>query len=96
MNEGIVLDNSIRFGSEYGHLNPDTVWLADVLSVLNIIGACCAVCLNIDLLNPGSGRTFRNPGPIWPVRKLKSQDLSSRPTPDRKLHWTMKDTLILL
>ena len=46
INEGIVLDNSIRLGSTYGHLNADTVWIADVLSLLNILGALYAVWLS--------------------------------------------------
>ena len=36
INEGIVLDNSIRLGATLGHLKADTVILADILSVLNV------------------------------------------------------------
>ena len=50
VNEGIVLDNSIRLGSAAGHLNQDTVWLADFLSVLNVIGALYAVYLGYQLM----------------------------------------------
>ena len=46
INEGIVLDNSIRLGSSQGHLNSDTVWLADILSLMNIAGALYAVWLS--------------------------------------------------
>ncbi len=37
INEGIVLDNSIRLGSAMGHLNADTVILAKLLSLLNVL-----------------------------------------------------------
>lgn len=36
INEGVVLDNSLRLGSSMGHLNADNVLLADMLSVLNV------------------------------------------------------------
>ena len=36
INEGIVLDNSVRLGSSMGHLNADTHGLAMLLSVLNV------------------------------------------------------------
>ncbi|QUC68008.1 phospholipid carrier-dependent glycosyltransferase [Aristaeella hokkaidonensis] len=45
INEGIVLDNSIRLGSAFGHLNPDTVVIADLISLMNIAGALYAVWL---------------------------------------------------
>ena len=53
VNEGIVLDNSIRLGSAMGHLNQDTHGLAMLLSWLNVglgIGAlwtCHSVSLTI-------------------------------------------------
>ena len=49
INEGIVLDNSIRLGSAFGHLNADTVVLADLISIMNITGALYAVWLNTKL-----------------------------------------------
>ena len=49
INEGIVLDNSIRLGSSFGHLNPDTVLIADLISLLNIAGALYAVWLSTKL-----------------------------------------------
>ena len=51
VNEGIVLDNSIRLGSAMGHLNNDTRALANFLSVLNVafalisIRMCHRVCV---------------------------------------------------
>ncbi len=37
INEGVVLDNSIRLGSAMGHLNADNATLAKVLSVFNVV-----------------------------------------------------------
>ena len=49
INEGIILDNSIRLGSSSGHLLKDTVFLADLISILNIAGALYAVWLSMKL-----------------------------------------------
>ncbi len=43
INEGVVLDNSLRLGSAMGHLNADNVVLADVLSILNTAFASISV-----------------------------------------------------
>ncbi len=43
INEGIVLDNSIRLGSSMGHLNNDTLVLANILSLLNVAFALLSV-----------------------------------------------------
>ena len=85
MNEYIVLDNSIRLGSELGHLNRDTVWFADLLSVLNVAGAVYAVWLGMELFLP------RKQG-FQPCKKARSAlDWKS----DRSLHWKRKDTVLL-
>ena len=50
INEGVILDNSLRLGSSMGHLNADNVSLANLLSVLNVAFAligmwtCHRVC----------------------------------------------------
>ena len=85
LNEGIVLDNSIRLGSSLGHLNKDTVWLADLLSILNIAGSVLAVKLSVDLIFGREAKESlifkKNPAEKWDT--------------DRKLHWRRMDTLIL-
>ena len=43
INEGIVLDNSIRLGSSMGHLNNDTLVLANILSLMNVAFALLSV-----------------------------------------------------
>lgn len=58
LNEGIVLDNSIRLGSAMGHLNNDTVWLADIISVLNILNAVYAVGSFRKIMNGGQTVTI--------------------------------------
>ncbi len=85
MNEYIVLDNSIRLGSQLGHLNRDTVWLADVLSVLNVAGSIYAVWLGLELFLPGKQRAVTFDKPRCALN-WKS---------DRTLHWNRKDTVLL-
>ncbi len=95
INEGIVLDNSIRLGASEGHLNQDTVWLADILSVMNVIGAICAVILGYLLMRgslPGEVKTL--PGCL-PIRKNVLRRKAEDYHPDRKLHWTVRDTIVL-
>ncbi len=85
VNEGIVLDNSIRLGSQMGHLNSDTIWLADIISILNISGAVYGVWLGLELFLPekSSACTDAAAGrrPEW--------------AGDRRLHWKRKDTILL-
>ncbi|MGN1368045.1 MAG: phospholipid carrier-dependent glycosyltransferase, partial [Aristaeellaceae bacterium] len=51
INEGVVLDNSLRLGSSMGHLNADNTTLANFLSVLNVgfalssVWVCHRVCV---------------------------------------------------
>ena len=85
LNEGIILDNSIRLGSGMGHLNKDTVMIADIISLLNIAGAMYAVWFSTELLLPDQKREntvvqTRNPME-WKC--------------DRKLYWNRKDTILL-
>ena len=90
INEGIVLDNSIRLGASGGHLNADTIWLADILSLLNVGGAVLAAFLGYDLL-----REEQEPG-FLPVRTIGHRRVPGDDyRPDRSLHWALRDTLIL-
>ena len=86
LNEGIVLDNSIRLGAKLGHLNSDTIWLADIISVVNIFGAVYALWLNIEL--------FLSNGNSLPVREVPP-DIQPVIKNDRFLHWKRKDTILL-
>ena len=95
INEGIVLDNSIRFGAERGHLNEDTVWLADILSILNIAGALYSVYLGSHLTKNHEPCDVRKLPHILPAKTIAEGRRSCDYHPDRKLHWTLRDTLIL-
>ena len=86
INEGIVLDNSIRLGSQYGHLNADTVWIADIISLISITGAVLAVMLSFELISPNRKKEEE----YVPVKRLnRVWDC------DRKLHWSRLDTILL-
>jgi len=55
LNEGIILDNSMIFGSRMGHLNPDTVTVAKILSGLNIAAVLLGLWTAYDLCTaPGN------------------------------------------
>ena len=96
INEGIVLDNSIRLGAELGHLNPDTAWLADILCILNISGALMAVSLGYSLMSGHPAKEFLKIHAILPVRTLESGRKADEYHPDHSLYWKRKDTVILL
>ena len=84
-NEWIVLDNSIRLGSELGHLNNDTVWFADLISILNIFGSIYAVWLSTELF-------------LSEKTEEKTVDYARYEFEwkrDRKLYWNRKDTILL-
>ena len=96
MNEGIVLDNSIRLGSSMGHLNRDTVWLADIISIVNMLGSIYAVWLSIELLLGTTPRSKLFLNPLFPARKITgAPGTPLKWKPDRKLYWNRKDTIIL-
>lgn len=96
LNEGIVLDNSIRLGSELGHLNRDTVWLADIISVLNVLGSVYAVYLNYQLLEQHDAGKIWSIGPVFPFRTVTDSRSLLKWNLNRKLHWCRKDTFIML
>ena len=96
INEGIVLDNSIRLGSSMGHLNRDTIWLADIISVINILGSIYAVYLSIELMLENEPRTPGLIMQLFPAVHIRKTARDPRDwKPDRSLHWTRKDTIIL-
>ena len=85
LNEGIVLDNSIRLGSVMGHLNEDTRTLAQIINILNCSIAIYCTWLGIGLSMPGAEIRRQ------PVRLL----IRDNPVPDNRLHWNRKDTILL-
>jgi len=82
INEGVVLDNSIRLGSSMGHLNSDTVVLAQILSVINCLTAFYSVYLGVDMVYPG--KALKKRPALTEVFKKEN-----------RLHWSRKDSLIL-
>ena len=86
LNEGIILDNSIRLGSEMGHLNRDTVGFADFVSIVNVLGAVYAVWLSIELFLEQKSKCAEISGQAAGLRSFQG---------DRKLHWNTRDTLLL-
>ena len=96
VNEGIVLDNSIRLGSASGHLLSDTTALADVLSVLNILGSVYAVLLAYRMFRASDAELAVSEPPVIPDMQQVPSRTPLDYRPDRKLHWNRKDTAILL
>ena len=99
VNEGIVLDNSIRLGSLMGHLNNDTRMLANGLSVLNVFFAmfgvwtCHSVCVDDApvRLNTSIGK------PVLPVDKYEKAPCTPINFKDESsLKITKRDVLLML
>ena len=93
LNEGIVLDNSIRLGSSLGHLNADTAWLAGAISSVNILSAFYSVHTGLSL---AAGEK----APEWgtPVLRIRQAAAPRTPLtyhPDKSLHWTGRDTVLM-
>lgn len=86
LNEGIVLDNALRFGAAQGHLNQDTIGLNNALSVANVLLAMVGLWTANDLCVRGQV-SFR-----LPIRVSAMEDAKADPG----LHWRKRDTLLLL
>ena len=83
VNEGIILDNSIRLGSAAGHLNQDTKLLADLIACFNVCIAVFAVVTGV--------RYDR----IKQENASKRYFTLKNTHGDSYLHWTGKDTVWL-
>ncbi|MBO4378865.1 MAG: phospholipid carrier-dependent glycosyltransferase, partial [Clostridia bacterium] len=94
INEGIVLDNSIRLGSEMGHLNSDTNTLARILSILNVMSVLTALMTCHGLCVEGKAGSALH---------TKFSSISSVPVlsampsfqSDPSLHWKRMDSILL-
>lgn len=98
INEGIVLDNSIRLGSTLGHLNQDTQWLNMTLSAVNVlcvplaVWVCWRVC--VEKAPQRLDETIR---PLLPARRMEENPghpLAYRTDPS--LHWKRMDWALML
>ncbi len=97
INVGIVLDNSIRLGSEMGHLRPDTHVLSMILSSLNL-ALCFFAFYTGEVLCAGDraerhiARLFGKADKVVGEIRRKAALLSPR---DARLHLTQLDMLLL-
>lgn len=98
INEGIVLDNSLRLGSSLGHLNNDTVVLAMLLSAANVALAFLGVwtCRDVCLPVSAADETLEHPAYL-PVKQLEKKPGDPRTfKQDSSLHWQKRDWLLML
>ena len=97
VNEGVVLDNSVRLGSSMGHLNSDTMPLNLTLSALNVLLVPLALWTAHDLcaLRRSSG-TDETPVSPLPLKRLTRAQAHQRKAGDPSLHWCRLDTLLVL
>ena len=99
VNEGIVLDNSVRLGSTMGHLNSDTYWLNMALSAVNVLcvplagWTCYRVCAE------GCQPRLGDEDGLTRLPLPRHQQPPCTPltfTPDSSLHWRVRDTVLVL
>jgi len=98
VNEGIVLDNSIRLGSSMGHLNADTHGLACVLSLVNIAAALWSVwlCQRICAEDAAPVMTSAPDAPLAPVDTLEAAPCSPLdPQDTHRVKWGRLDALLI-
>lgn len=100
LNEGIVLDNSIRLGSSQGHLNNDTRFLAQLMSLLNValallsVWTCREVCMGAEIRENVVPQVLR--------QKLQTAKPDNRPVQrkplsfDSKLYWCRLDWVLMM
>lgn len=98
INEGIVLDNSIRLGSSMGHLNNDTLWLNNLVSAVNLtlalfsVPVCHSIC--VEAYPERLSETAR---PLLPVRRYEAPPCTVRHyRPDASLPWKRLDWILML
>ena len=91
VNTAIVLDNSILFGSNLGHLNPDTLGLNVALSILNLLLWGYAGYVSFTGLR-ASRELAAKKAPKRPLTAYRQALLSPR---DPRLNLTGKDWLVM-
>lgn len=99
INSGIVLDNALLFGSEYGHLNDDTLGLNIVLCFLNLFwlgyGYWIAY-VDVKERNPSKKKARVEAELNQPVQKNPPSYVEMLLNPkDHSLHLNGKDWLIM-
>lgn len=98
VNEGIVLDNSLRLGASLGHLNNDTYVLAMLLSAANValallgVWTCRDVCLPVQETEENAAHRV-----YFPVKRLGKNPADPRTfQQDSSLHWHGRDWALML
>lgn len=92
INEGIVLDNSLRLGSSMGHLNLDTQTLANVLSWINV------ACIPLALWNAQDMllKTESAPLPTFvSMPSFSKKEPAAEKVSDPSLHWKKPDWILV-
>lgn len=97
VNEGIVLDNSLRLGSSMGHLNNDTYLLNMLLSAINVLSIPFAlwICSDICLTEGPAYRFGLSHLPLTASYTQKPACLNDY-QPDPRLYWRKLDTVMLI
>ncbi|MBR1685248.1 MAG: phospholipid carrier-dependent glycosyltransferase, partial [Clostridia bacterium] len=97
VNEGIVLDNAVRLGASLGHLNQDTVILADILAVINLLMIPLALWVVCDLCLCGNPEKEAPTLHLLHSRQVSSDAHSaSRFHTDPSLHWKKLDSVLII
>ena len=92
INEGIVLDNSIRLGSTMGHLNNDTQALNDLTSLANVAMALFSMTVCHGVCVRGEARGVRLPH----YERLEAQAPSGAAMKLRRLDWVLMLSVTLV
>lgn len=98
VNEGIVLDNSLRLGSSMGHLNNDTKALAMVVSLVNVLCALLSVwTAHRVCVEKKTEQLAKESRPLLPLQRFAHapQDACSFRA-DASLHWRPIDWVLML
>ena len=96
INEGIVLDNSLRLGSSMGHLNRDTYWLTMLLAMVNTACVPLALWTAQRCVSEGAPPFSAAGGSLFPCRSAAPAPKAETYRPDPSLHWKKLDTILML
>lgn len=98
VNEGIVLDNSIRLGASLGHLNRDTEWLNILISVLNVLCVPLAVWVGHRICVEGAPEKLRTSvSPLFSLHRHQAKPCNVLDyAPDARLHWNRIDWVLMI
>lgn len=100
LNEGIILDNSIRLGAAMGHLNNDTKTLADCMALFNVLLTLFGVWTAYDICQQDARETLTpGPKPLLSIRAYRDGEKPCPPTElrlDKSLHWKKLDWTLML